>query len=195
MKIALIAALSGALLAVGAQALPSAIGSSEDSTDGLVRPAAGRTTEDHSARREDRREDRRADRREDRREDRRADRREDRREDRRADRREDRREDRRADHLEDRRNGVPEAGEDISGPCDEAEHANDPRCTGAAPRTETGDRHVDDDDRGGDRIEDHRDGDRGGDNSGPGSSSSGPGSGGDDDGDHSGPGPGGGDDD
>jgi hypothetical protein len=23
-------------------------------------------------------------------------------------------------------------GEDISGPCDEAEHANDPRCTGAA---------------------------------------------------------------
>ena len=26
-----------------------------------------------------------------------------------------------------------EAGEDVSGPCDEAEHANDPRCTGAAP--------------------------------------------------------------
>jgi len=26
-----------------------------------------------------------------------------------------------------------EPGEDISGPCDEAEHANDPRCTGAAP--------------------------------------------------------------
>jgi hypothetical protein len=25
-----------------------------------------------------------------------------------------------------------EAGEDVSGPCDEAEHANDPRCTGAA---------------------------------------------------------------
>ena len=24
-------------------------------------------------------------------------------------------------------------GVDISGPCDEAEHANDPRCTGAAP--------------------------------------------------------------
>ena len=31
-------------------------------------------------------------------------------------------------------------GEDISGPCDEAEHANDPRCTGGAA----------DDDRGGD---------------------------------------------
>jgi len=25
-----------------------------------------------------------------------------------------------------------EAGEDLRGPCDEAEHANDPRCTGAA---------------------------------------------------------------
>jgi hypothetical protein len=24
--------------------------------------------------------------------------------------------------------------EDVSGPCDEAEHANDPRCTGAAPQ-------------------------------------------------------------
>ena len=41
-------------------------------------------------------------------------------------------------------------GEDISGPCDEAEHANDPRCTGAV---------ADDDDRGDD------------DNSGPGSGS------------------------
>jgi hypothetical protein len=26
-----------------------------------------------------------------------------------------------------------EPGEDVRGPCDEAEHANDPRCTGAAP--------------------------------------------------------------
>lgn len=26
-----------------------------------------------------------------------------------------------------------EAGEDLRGPCDEAEHANDPSCTGAAP--------------------------------------------------------------
>jgi hypothetical protein len=34
-----------------------------------------------------------------------------------------------------------QTGEDLSGPCDEAEHANDPRCTGAAPagRTTTGD--------------------------------------------------------
>src|SRR5919109_272887 len=28
---------------------------------------------------------------------------------------------------------VREAGEDVRGPCDEAEHANDPRCTGVAP--------------------------------------------------------------
>jgi hypothetical protein len=30
------------------------------------------------------------------------------------------------------RRGVREPGEDVRGPCDEAEHANDPRCTGAA---------------------------------------------------------------
>ena len=54
--------------------------------------------------------------------------------------------------------------EDISGPCDEAEHANDPRCTGAGLA----------DDRGGD---DDR---HGGDNSGPGSANSGHGGGGDD---------------
>lgn len=46
-------------------------------------------------------------------------------------------------------------GEDISGPCDEAEHAGDPRCNGAV---------ADDRDRGDDGRED---------NSGPGSSSSG----------------------
>jgi hypothetical protein len=34
-----------------------------------------------------------------------------------------------------------EAGEDVRGPCDEAEHRNDPRCTGAATRD-------DDDDNG-----------------------------------------------
>jgi hypothetical protein len=38
---------------------------------------------------------------------------------------------RHADRFE-RRRGVREAGEDVRGPCDEAEHANDPRCTGAA---------------------------------------------------------------
>ena len=59
-----------------------------------------------------------------------------------------------------------QGGVDISGPCDEAEHANDPRCTGAAPS------------RGGDN-----------DNSGPGSSHSGRGGGDDDN-----SGPGGGDD-
>ena len=47
-------------------------------------------------------------------------------------------------------------GDDISGPCDEAEHAGDPRCNGAVAG--------DGDDHGGDRRED---------NSGPGSSSSG----------------------
>ena len=42
-----------------------------------------------------------------------------------------------------------ETGEDVSGPCDEAEHANDPRCTGAAPAGEREDRADDvNDDRG-----------------------------------------------
>jgi hypothetical protein len=49
-------------------------------------------------------------------------------------------------------------GDDISGPCDEAEHAADPRCTGVVA-----------DDHGGGQ-------DRRGDNSGPGSPNSGPGS-------------------
>jgi hypothetical protein len=49
-------------------------------------------------------------------------------------------------------------GEDVSGPCDEAEHATDPRCTGVVA-----------DDHGGRE-------DRGDDNSGPGSLNSGPGS-------------------
>ena len=68
-----------------------------------------------------------------------------------------------------------EAGEDVSGPCDEAEHANDPRCTGAATAPAAGDDDVADD--------------RGGDNSGPGSSNSGPSErsgGGEDDGGHGG---------
>ena len=62
---------------------------------------------------------------------------------------------------------APQPGVDISGPCDEAEHAADPRCTGAAPPAAGG--RVDD--HGGD---DHGHGDRGRvDNSGPGSVSSG----------------------
>ena len=71
-----------------------------------------------------------------------------------------------------------EAGEDVSGPCDEAEHANDPRCTGAAPAPAAADDDADD---------------RGDDNSGPGSSNSGR-DGGEDDGGHSGHGRHGGDD-
>jgi hypothetical protein len=66
-----------------------------------------------------------------------------------------------------------EAGEDLRGPCDEAEHADDPRCTGVAAVPAAGDDDVADD--------------RGDDNSGPGSSSSGPGEdSGRDDGGHSG---------
>jgi hypothetical protein len=54
-------------------------------------------------------------------------------------------------------------GEDVSGPCDEAEHASDPRCIGVAgaPR--------DDDRRGPNRGPGRGDDDRRDDNSGPGS--------------------------
>jgi hypothetical protein len=44
------------------------------------------------------------------------------------------------------RRRLREPGEDVRGPCDEAEHADDPRCTGAAP---PGDDRRGDDDRGG----------------------------------------------
>lgn len=90
------------------------------------------------------------------------------------------------------RNNDP--GEDVRGPCDELEHANDPRCTGVQT--------LEDDDRGErrgrgrDDADDRRE-DRSGpsENSGPGSVDSGDdGRAGDDDGGgHSGPG--GGDDD
>ena len=73
-----------------------------------------------------------------------------------------------------------EVGEDLSGPCDEAEHANDPRCAGAATAPAAADDDPADD--------------RGGDNSGPGSSNSGPSERGQDDGGHSGHGGHGGDD-
>ena len=66
-----------------------------------------------------------------------------------------------------------EAGEDVQGPCDEAEHATDPRCTGAATTPAAGDDDVADD-RGDDNSG------RGSSNSGPGSSSSGHDGGGDD---------------
>jgi len=78
-----------------------------------------------------------------------------------------------------------EAGEDVRGPCDEAEHANDPRCAGT-PAPPTGDDNPANDDRddaardrGDDRGHHAEPGDdRGGrvDNSGPGSMNSGPGS-------------------
>jgi hypothetical protein len=89
-----------------------------------------------------------------------------------------------------RRDDRPAGGVDISGPCDEAEQANDPRCTGVQPRV--------DDDRG---FADHSGRGRGGDDdddrSGPGNGDddhSGSGHGGDDD-DHSGSGHGGDDGD
>jgi hypothetical protein len=100
-----------------------------------------------------------------------------RREDRRADRRSDRREDRAREARgreneagEDVQRREAEPNEDLRGPCDEAEHANDPRCTGAAapaPRAME-DRAQDD----GPAVDD-----RGGSNSGPGSSSGSSGSG------------------
>ncbi len=82
-----------------------------------------------------------------------------------------------APKQEDKGQDEREAGEDISGPCDEAEHANDPRCTGTPP---TGGAPVDDDD---DVAGDDDDVPAPGpaptprvDNSGPGSMNSGPGS-------------------
>jgi hypothetical protein len=76
-----------------------------------------------------------------------------------------------------------EVGEDLRGPCDEAEHANDPRCTGAnVPRV--------DDDNDADELDDDRGHD---DRSGPGGGHEDrSGHGGGDDGGHSGRG---GDDD
>ena len=88
---------------------------------------------------------------------------------------------RQEDRAAEARGRANEAGENLRGPCDEAEHADDPRCTGeaAAPAAR-------DDDTADDR----------GANSGPGSSSSGPGErsgrdNGEDDGGHSGHGRGG----
>ena len=105
-------------------------------------------------------------------------------------------------------------GVDISGPCDEAEHANDPRCAGTTTPPATGGDPVDDDageDVGDDdgpapapapRVDNSGPGSMnsgpGSVNSGPGNAedrgdddNSGPGSGDDDDDDHSGPGHGG----
>jgi hypothetical protein len=78
-----------------------------------------------------------------------------------------------------------EAGEDLRGPCDEAEHANDPRCTGATVPVDDGDEADEINEVGDDHGRDDR-----GDRSGPSERS---GHGGGDDGGHSGRG--GGDDD
>jgi hypothetical protein len=69
-------------------------------------------------------------------------------------------------------------GEDVSGPCDEAEHANDPRCAPGAPA----DDHGAVDNSGPGSIHSGS----GADNSGPGSQSSGPSGDGDDHGGDSG---------
>jgi hypothetical protein len=81
--------------------------------------------------------------------------------------------------AEDRR--APQPGVDISGPCDEAEHANDPRCTGVQPGAAPGGAVVDDH-RGRGRGR-GRGGDDGFDDHG---GNSGPGGGGDDDSGHGG---------
>lgn len=175
MKVALIAALSGALVAVGAQALPSAIGDPAASSQQLVQPAASRTTAttDDSKARRARHRDRE---------------REQRREHARAARAND---DSTTDNTTTGTTPAPQTGVDVSGPCDEAEHAGDPRCAGGAPQRaedDDGVNHDAGDDHGGERRS----------NSGPGSSNSGPGSshsGRDGDEDHSGSGHGGGRDD
>jgi hypothetical protein len=72
-----------------------------------------------------------------------------------------------------------EPGEDVRGPCDEAEHANDPRCVGTATTPQRGDDDAVDNGRGDDGAQHRRGHDDGtDDNSGPG--------GGDDSGHHGG---------
>jgi hypothetical protein len=97
----------------------------------------------------------------------------------------DRGRDRDRDRGDRREDDAPAGGVDVSGPCDEAEHANDPRCGGVTPRV------GDDDARGHDRGDDHRD-DR---DEGERHDNSGPGNGDDDAEEHDNSGPGNGDDD
>ena len=64
-----------------------------------------------------------------------------------------------------------ETGEDVRGPCDEAEHVNDPLCAGGAVvRLDDGDdrARADGDDRAEDRADDEDDDDRSGPNRGHG---------------------------
>jgi hypothetical protein len=76
---------------------------------------------------------------------------------------------------EDRRADDPQGVEDVSGPCDEAEHANDPRCTGAGAAAQGADDGVDDNGhhgqnsrRGGESGDDNGSSGHGGGNSGHG---------------------------
>ena len=68
--------------------------------------------------------------------------------------------------------GDDDGPSDISGPCDEAEHRNDPRCTGGAAADDRGADDGGNDDRGGDDRSGHGSGgdddDRSGSNSGKG---------------------------
>jgi hypothetical protein len=149
MKVALIAALSGALVAVGAQALPSAIGDPAGSSEQLVQPAASRTTattDDSKARRarHQKRERHHV----------------------RGRHHEQEREHARASRANDDSTTTtgtttaPQSGVDVSGPCDEAEHANDPRCAPGTPQ-----RVEDDNDDG---VNHDAGDDHGGDDDGPG---------------------------
>ncbi|MEA2454394.1 MAG: hypothetical protein QOI45_656 [Thermoleophilaceae bacterium] len=102
------------------------------------------------------------------------------------------------------RDDSPAGGVDISGPCDEAEHANDPRCTGVQTGGQGEVERNDDNDHGRHGDDDANDDHGDDDNSGPGNAAedhSGSGHGGDDESDDSGDdhggnsGHGGGDDD
>src|SRR5262249_7414062 len=63
---------------------------------------------------------------------------------------------------------------DVSGPCDEAEHANDPRCAGAQRPEDNNGQTTTTGDRPGHDVGDDNPGEHG--NRGPGSDNSGPGS-------------------
>jgi hypothetical protein len=56
---------------------------------------------------------------------------------------------RQEDRTTEARGRAHEAGEDLRGPCDEAEHAGDPRCTGAATAPPAADDDAADDHGGG----------------------------------------------
>jgi len=131
MKVALIAALSAALVAVGASALPSAIGQQAGSSQELTKPVANTTTTERNDDSAARRERHRA------------------REQERERARERAREARADDHST---TTTREPGEDLRGPCDEAEHAGDPRCTGTGTQrpADDGVNHDVGDDRGDD---------------------------------------------